>query len=74
MILLLLITGTGPCAMWQDALPEASWADECAQGLRGNQAAVSYSGVLPDPLLRFSVAGSPSLEALTFNAHCQSHS
>ncbi len=59
MILLLLLIGTGPGAMWLDALSEAPWADEYALGLSGSQIAVSYAGVPPNPVLQFSIAGSP---------------
>ena len=59
MILLLLLIGTGPGAMWLDALSEAPWADEYALGLSGSQTAIAYAGALPNPVLQFSIAGSP---------------
>lgn len=58
MILLLFLISAGPGSMWLDALSEAPWADEYALGLSASQASVSYTGMLPNPVLQFSLAGS----------------
>jgi hypothetical protein len=56
---IVMLVGSGPGIVWLEALSESQWALEYDLAVSAKEASVYYSGLLPDPLLRVSVAGSP---------------
>ncbi|MCP4646681.1 MAG: TolC family protein, partial [bacterium] len=58
-MLLLILICIAPGELWLDALVESHWAVRNTLQLSSDQISISLSGVLPDPMLQLSLAGSP---------------
>lgn len=59
MFLLLFLVALSPGEMWLEASESANWSDEYNYMVMSEHSRLSFSGLLPDPILQFSFAGSP---------------
>jgi len=56
---IVMLVGSGPGTVWLEALSESQWRLEYDLAVSAREVSVNYSGLLPDPLLQVSIAGSP---------------
>ena len=59
MYLILILIGLSPGDMWFEACESTEWANEYNYQLQAQYLEISYSGLLPDPIMQFSFAGAP---------------
>ncbi len=59
MYLILFLIGLSPGDMWLQACESTEWANEYNYRVQAQYSEISYSGLLPDPVLLFSFSGAP---------------